>query len=402
MKVAYLTNQYPKVSHSFIRREILALEELGHEIFRFSLRPTGANDVVDPEDIAEREKTRAILSVGFLGLFSAFIQTFLSIPFCFMRAFALSIRLGRMNRRGVLIHWIYLAEACVLKKWLTRIGVSHVHAHFGTNSTTVVLLCKFLGGPPFSFTVHGPDEFDDPAGLALGEKIMHAKFVVAISNFGCSQLMRQCEYYQWKKIKKVHCVVNNSFFKGTLTAIPKNNRFVCVGRLCEQKGQLLLLDAISILAKAKIDFKLIFAGDGEMRAVIEQRIKELGLEKQVTITGWIDSMEVRKEITKSRAMVLPSFAEGLPVVIMEALALGRPVVSTYVAGIPELVKDGINGFLVPAGSVVPIANALKKIVSADPEELQIMGEDGMNRVKKNHSAISEAKKLASFFAGTIS
>ena len=402
MKLAYLINQYPKVSHSFIRREILALEELGYHIFRYTIRPTRPEELIATEDIAERENTRAILSVSITRLFSALLWTFLSVPLVFIKAFIISTRFGWINKRGVLKHWAYLAEACILRGWLMRNKIGHIHAHFGTNSTTVVLLCKILGGPSFSFTVHGSELFNDPVGLALSEKINHSKFVVAISSFGCSQLMRHCPYSQWRKIKIVHCAVDDTFLGCKPTTLPNNNRLVCVGRLSEEKGQLLLLEAVCILKKSKFDLEVVLAGDGEMREVIENRIKELDLEKQVKITGWIDGNEVRQQIINSRAMVLPSFAEGLPVVIMEAFALGRPVVSTYIAGIPELVENEINGFLVPAGSVGHLATALKKVLSTDLAILQKMGQEGMRRVAMDHSARDEAKKLASFFKASIS
>ena len=379
----------------------MALEELGIEICRYTIRQPDT-EVIDAEDIIERKKTRTILSVGLLGLLLALVRTLISAPLYFIKAFRVSTHLGAMNKRGILIHWAYLAEACVLRRYLARKGVKHVHAHFGTNSTTVALLCKVLGGPQFSFTVHGPEEFDDPGGLALGEKINKSDFVVAITSFCCSQLMRHCSVDQWHKIKKVHCTVDHSFLKNKPTPVPDNKRLVCVGRLCEQKGQLLLLDAFSILAEDKFDFELIFAGDGELRGVIENRIKELGLEKQTKITGWIDGNQVRQEIIKSRALVLPSFAEGLPVVIMEALALGRPVVSTYVAGIPELVKDGRNGFLVPAGSTTALADVLKTVLSADLSVLEQMGKHGSQCVAQDHNARIEAKKLASLFKASIS
>ena len=396
MKLAYLINQYPKVSHSFIRREILALEELGHEIFRFTIRPPGP-DIVDPGDIEERNKTKVILSVSPLGLLWALLWAFFSVPFSLAKAFSVSTRLGRKSKRGILRHWAYLAEACILKTWLSKNGVEHTHAHFGTNSTTVAMLCKILGGPSFSFTAHGPEEFDDPVGLSLGEKIKHSKFVVGVSNFGCSQLMRQCPYRQWHKIKVVHCAVDNSFLTAAGNEVPDNQRVVCVGRLCEQKGQFLLLDAVFLLKKANCHVDLVLAGDGEMRELIETRIKELDLHLQVRITGWVNGEQVRKELEESRAMVLPSFAEGLPVVIMEALALGRPVISTYVAGIPELIQHGVNGFLVSPGSAKILADCLRKVLLTDSAKLTDMGREGARRVARDHNAIVEARKIAGFF-----
>ncbi|NOS96953.1 MAG: glycosyltransferase, partial [Methylotenera sp.] len=179
-------------------------------------------------------------------------------------------------------------------------------------------------------------------------------------------------------------------------------RLVCVGRLCEQKGQLLLIDAANILAKKGIPFELVLGGDGEMRAEIESQIKRYGLEKNVRITGWISSDQVREEILNAKALVLPSFAEGLPVVIMEAMALRRPVISTYIAAIPELVVNGQHGFLFPAGDVDALAETLEKFLLLPIQQLQQMGDAAYARVIERHSVDVEARKLAKLFRDEIS
>lgn len=259
------------------------------------------------------------------------------------------------------------------------------------------MLCNLLGGPRFSFTVHGPEEFDDPAGLSLTDKIEHCHFVVAVSNFGKSQLMRQCHHNQWDKIKVIHCAVEESFLHTTEVPFPESPTLVCVGRLCEQKGQLLLIETLHRLKEQGISFQMILAGDGEMREVIEERILEYRLGQHVHITGWISGAQVKEIILSSRALVLPSFAEGLPVVIMEALALQRPVISTYVAGIPELVKNGENGWLVAAGSIDDLVVALKEALATDPTQLHHMGKIGSVRIQKQHNALTEARKLLTCF-----
>src|SRR5690606_24532721 len=210
---------------------------------------------------------------------------------------------------------------------------------FGTNSATLALLCHQLGGPSYSFTSHGPEEYDHPVALGLPEKIKHAKFAIAITHFGRSQLMRWCHAQQWHTLHVVRCGVDRSWLLGTTPPNAGSTRLLNIGRLSEQKGQVLLVEAAAILARDH-EFELRLVGDGELRPVLERRIAELELQQRVKLLGWADSDLIRKELDACRAMVLPSFAEGLPVVIMEALARERPVVSTYVAGIPELVDDG--------------------------------------------------------------
>jgi colanic acid/amylovoran biosynthesis glycosyltransferase len=401
MRIAYFINQYPKVSHSFIRREILALERKGFELQRIALWGWDG-DLVDAEDISERELTRYVLQGGLIALLLAMVRVAFSSPFRFVSALSLAFRMGRHADRSWPYHLIYLAEACRMLSWLRESGAQHIHAHFGTNSAEVVMLAHVLGGPPFSFTVHGPEEFDKPQFIHLGEKIRRSAFVVAISSFGRSQLYRWVEHGQWDKIKVVHCGLEPAFHAVAPVPIPDRPRLVCVGRLCEQKGQLLLVEAAHRVAAKGIDFELVLAGDGEMRTDVEALIARHGLAGRVRITGWISSDQVREEILAARGMVLPSFAEGLPVVIMEAMALRRPVLTTYVAGIPELVRPGENGWLFPAGSVEALAATLEDFLATPPGVLERMGEAGYHRVLERHDIDREAAKLAALFGGAAS
>lgn len=396
MRIAYFINQYPKVSHSFIRREILALERQGIEVQRIALRGWDG-ELQDSDDIAERSKTRYVLEDGVKGLLKPLLEVLRAQPRRFFSALWLALRMGRRADRSWPYHLIYLAEACRLVQWLQAFGAEHVHAHFGTNSTEVVMLANALGGPHYSFTVHGPEEFDKPQFLHIGEKVRRAAFVAAVSSYGRSQLYRWVAHAHWDKVKVVHCGLEAAFHAGPPVPVPAVPRLVCVGRLCEQKGQLLLLEAAQNLAAQGTTFELVLAGDGEMRAEIETLIARHGLQRQVRITGWISSGQVREELLAARALVLPSFAEGLPVVIMEAMALRRPVLTTYVAGIPELVRPGENGWLFPAGAVQELAAAMADCLGQPDEVLQRMGDAAHQRVLERHDIDTEAAKLASYF-----
>lgn len=400
-QIAYFINQYPKVSHSFIRREILALERQGFDIFRIALRGWDA-EVVDAEDKLERERTQYVLQSGVLGLIAPVIQTLIRSPVKFLSSLKLAVRMGIRADRAWPYHLVYLAEACRMLSWVQAKDIKHIHAHFGTNSAEVVMLLKLLGGPGYSFTVHGPEEFDKPEFIKLREKVSHAAFVVAISSFGRSQLFRWINYQDWNKVQVVHCGLEPSFHEDAVQPVTSAPRLVCVGRLSEQKGQLLLVDAVSKLLAKGIDIELVLAGDGEMRPEIEALIRQHSLESKVIITGWISSKQVREEILASRAMVQPSFAEGLPVVIMEAMALRRPVLTTYVAGIPELVRPGENGWLFPAGDVDELVKVLEDFLRTPTEMLEKMGQAAHQRVLERHSIDVEAAKLARLFAQAIS
>jgi glycosyltransferase involved in cell wall biosynthesis len=206
---------------------------------------------------------------------------------------------------------------------------------------------------------------------------------------------------QWDKVKVVPCGVDDAFLSERfLSPTTAAKRLVCVGRICEQKGQLLLVEAAARVRDRLGNFELVLVGDGEMRGHVEALVAKHHLENVVRITGWASGAEVRTELLAGRAMVLPSFAEGLPVVIMEALALERPVISTYVAGIPELVDAGC-GWMVPAGSTAALVGAMVAALEADAPALTRLGQEGRRRVLSRHSAALAAELLGAAFREAI-
>jgi glycosyltransferase involved in cell wall biosynthesis len=395
-RLAYLTTKYPSVSHTFIRRELREIERRGHSVLRLAIRPSGAA-LVDPLDQEEVKKTIACLAQPSWRLVTALLRVALTHPIRILRGLRLVVQMGVHSERGLLRHLAYLVEACYLLLLLRRHDIQHVHVHFGTNPAAVARLIRRLGGPPYSFTVHGPDEFDSPVGLDLAGKICDAAFVVAITDFCAAQLRRWAAPENWSKINVVRCTVGDEFFRAAQPINPDCSTLVCVGRLAPQKGQLLLLDAFAQIIRGGADARLIFAGDGELRPGIEQRVAEFGLCERVEITGYVPEAEIRRQILGSRVLVLPSFAEGLPMVIMEAFALGRPVISTYVAGIPELVRPSENGWLVPAGNVELLAGAIREALDAPAQRLNEMAAAGREATRKRHYLRIEVDRLENLF-----
>ena len=394
-RIAYVLNQYPKVSHSFIRREIQALERLGLSVQRFAIRDSGER-LADAEDVHEHGRTRFVLRAGVLGMAAALVALLLTRPARVLAAFVLATRMGYGADRPMPYHWIYFAEACLIARWADAAGVEHFHAHFGTNPAEVAALAAVLTGKPFSFTAHGPEEFDKPQQIALGEKVRRSAFVVAISSFGRSQLFRWIEHAHWNKIRIVHCGIDIGTHRVTVPPCSAP-RLVCVGRICEQKGQLLLIEALARLRERGVACELVLAGDGDMRGDVEALVARTGLGDRVRITGWISGEQVRREIEGARALVLPSFAEGLPVVIMEAMAIGRPVLSTFVAGIPELVVHGANGWLFPAGDLDALTDAMQACLAAPEAVLAAMGAAASERARARHDIDIVAARLAELF-----
>lgn len=392
MNIGYLSNQYPHASCTFIRREILALEQLGIDINRYSIRPSEIQ-IVNEVDYAEQSRTRYVLHSGGLSLLKNFFWCVATRPAKFFSTLLFATRLGIGSDRGLLIYLFYVFEACTLTRWFDEDDIDHVHVHFGSNPTTVAMLCQRLGGPGYSFTVHGPAEFDNPAGMRLGEKIAESKFAAAISSYGRSQLYRWCDYEHWPKVQIVHCGVDEKYMDAVTTDVPDNNNFVFIGRIHEQKGHGVLVEAIRILASKGCQFSVRLLGDGPLAEALKAELKRHGVEDYVEFLGWADDQMVQREIEACRAMVLPSFAEGLPVVLMESLAMGRPAVTTAIAGIPELIETGKCGWLVPAGSAIDLADAMQEALETPVATLTEMGKEGQRRVHSQHNVMTEAKKL---------
>jgi glycosyltransferase involved in cell wall biosynthesis len=392
VRLAYLCNLYPAVSHSFVRREIDAVERAGHEVHRFSLRPS-RDDLKDEADLREALRTEAVLAQGVSHLTFAALKLFTTRPGRSFKALGAAWRLSGSGVRSKLRHFAYWLEAAWLTRRMDQLGIEHLHAHFGTNPAAVAAIARAWGGPPFSFTVHGPDEFDSPIALALSAKIEAASFVAAISSYGRSQLMRWSSPDHWDRIEVIRCGLDSAFLSAPIQPTPDGStEFVCIARLSAQKGLPLLIGACERLNASGAKFSVTVIGDGEMRAQLEKDIGQRKLNGIISLVGVRTSAEIREHLLRARAFVLPSFAEGLPVVIMEALALSRPVISTAIAGIPELV-DRECGWVIPAGSENALVDAINAALQASPDELSGKGAVGRERVRRLHDADRNAASL---------
>ncbi|MFN3936369.1 MAG: glycosyltransferase [Gemmobacter sp.] len=405
MEIGYVLNTYPRPSHSFIRREIRALERLGHQVHRFAMRPPPADEpLLDPDDRAEAERTEYILAAGPAGLAAAVLRIGLGHPRRFLRAVLLAMRCGRAGSGartpgtgGRLRHLVYLAEAAALTLRAGRLGLGHLHAHFGTNAATVAMLAQTLGAPGFSMTVHGPEEFDAPRALALPEKLARAQFAVGVSSFGRSQLSRWAPAALWDRLHVVRCGIEPDRFPDPAPLPPGRGQLVAIGRLAEQKGHLMLPAALKRALSEAPELRVTLIGDGPLRGTIERAAAKAGVADNLTLAGWQDEAGVREALAAAHALILPSLAEGLPMVVMEAMAAGRPVIATAIAGIPELVRPGETGWLVPPGDTDALARAMIELHDAEPDRLARMGAAGRSLVLERHDARAEAARLAGLF-----
>ncbi len=406
MSVGYVMNTYPLPSTTFVRREIQALERSGLRIHRFAMR-ADVRPLADPQDVDEAARTEHLLRHGVAALIPTGLRWMAGRPGRALAALRLAMTCGARGSGGApgtggrLRHLVYLIEAAHLAHRCHTLGIRHVHAHFGTNATAVAMLAQVMDGPSYSFTTHGPEEFDAPRALALDLKIQRAAFVAAISSFGKSQLSRWVGADIWPRLTVVHCGIEPWKFPDPAPPPPGPPRLVAIGRLSEQKGFALLLEAIAI-ARAKVpDLRVELVGDGPLRDSLLAQAKYLKINDLVTFSGWKAEPEVRASLATAQALILPSFAEGLPMVIMEAFAAGRPAIATSIAGIPELVTPD-TGWLVPAGDPERLASAIADMAATSPERLTEMGHRARARVLARHDIDVEAARLATRFAVILS
>ena len=396
LRIGYLVNLYPAGSHTFIRREIHALERLGVTVERMSLHGWDTQ-LVDPADRSEQARTRYVLAKGAAGLGAALVVALLRSPVRLWQAARLALRMARDSQRPWPIHVVYLAEACVVRDWAVQARVDHLHAHFATNSAEVAMLAHALGGPPYSFTAHGSDITDRPAQAGLPLTVGRAAFVVAVCSFGRSQIFKWVSQTLWDRVQVIRCGLQSGYGGDSPPATQQRHRLLCIGRLSKEKGQLLLIGAAKLLAEARVDFEIVLAGDGPMRGEVEALIAQLQLSSRIQVAGWLDSAGIEQQLRQARALVVPSLSEGLPVVLMEAMASGRPVIAPYLAGIPELVKDRRNGWLFPAGDTSALVSAMQACLLTGDDELLRMADAARADVWQAHDIDTEAAKLADLF-----
>ncbi len=393
-RIAYLTGEYPRATDTFIQREIMALRALGHEVETCSVRKTGVEHLVGPEQRAEAAKTFYIVAAAKspMRFVACHGKAFLRSPKRYAKALRLALTSGRPGLKGLLFQLFYFAEAAVLADHLRRKSVTHLHNHIAKSSCSLAMITAEMSGIPFSFTLHGPDIFFAPEEWRLDLKIAKARFVACISHFCRSQAMAFSQASQWHKLHIVHCGIEPERY-APQSGRPASQNLVFIGRMSAVKGVPVLLNAMAGVVANVPEARLVMIGDGPDRAALEQDVRVAGLDGIVDFVGYKSQDEVAQILAQSDALVLPSFAEGVPVVLMEAMAAGLPVVATRIAGIPELVEDGISGFVVAPGDEDTLSEAITTLLGNQDLRDQ-MGQQGRAKVCAEFNLTTEAGWLS--------
>lgn len=391
MRIAYLTGEYPRATDTFIQREVVALRENGVEVYTFSVRRTGDEHIVGPEQKAERDRTFYILPANAQALLLAHLTLLFSSPVRYLRALKLAWFTRQEGLRGTLYQLFYFAEAGILAKQIRVKKIEHLHNHLADSSCTVAMLAAELGGFTFSFTMHGPYIFFEPHRWRIDEKIKRALFISCISHYCRSQGMIFAPTDKWNRMYIIHCGVDPALFN-LVSHGELGKRLLYVGRLAAVKGLPILLDCLVALKLSHPDIVLTVVGDGSDRAELEQMTARLGLDENVRFIGYQSQAEVRKHMQQTDVFVMSSFAEGIPVVLMEAMAAGVPVVASQIAGVSELVEEGVSGYLVPPGDPVSLAERIKTLLTDSQLRAQL-GAAGRAKVEKDFNIHYEVARL---------
>jgi glycosyltransferase involved in cell wall biosynthesis len=400
-RLAYLLSQYPAISHTFFLKEVLALKQLDFQIETCSINlPDRAPHLLTKAEADEALLTYYVKSGSYWGVARTLLAVLLVHPRVCLRGILAAIRLGTWDVYRHSYRILYLVEALLLGAWMKRRKLDHLHIHFGGPVATVGFLASHAWGNSYSLTIHGPEEFYDVELFHLAEKFRDAKFIFCISSFCRSQVMKYCAQLQWENLHIVPLGVDLDHFLPTPHPAGPIVQIMCVGRLVAAKGQFILLMALKRLLRKHAAIHLTFIGDGADRLLLENFVAQHGLSSFVTFLGSLNHDQTRARLAGCDIFVLASFAEGVPVALMEAMAMEIPCVSTQIAGIPELIENGVEGLLVPASSDEALAGAIEKLLDS-PQLREALGKAARIKVTNCYNLGKNTAKLAATFEACL-
>ncbi len=408
--IAYISHYLPALTQTFVYREILALEEAGWKVHPFSIRRPEKGISEEAKDLASR--TRYILPVRW-GRFIAWqAALFLAHPLRYLSILLFLVSRPGESPRARLHGLTHFFGGLHIVPELKRAGVKHIHAHFGQNPATIAMAAAEYLGIPFSMTIHARDLFVDTA--LLRAKLEKARFVVTISEYN-RKLLREMarSAADAEKIHVLHCGIDIRRFEAREGANAPAARaanatlrppvFFAVGRLVEKKGYAYLVEAAKLLKDRGVPFEVRVIGGGPDHDALARRIAELGVGGHVKLEGSMPQETLLPLLRGADAFVLPCVLakdgdqDGIPVSLMEAMAYGIPCVSTTISGVPELIEDGKEGFLVPEKNPVALAEALERL-ARDPTLREELGRAGRRKVEEGFTLQGLVRELDRLFS----
>ncbi len=400
-KLGYLVSRYPAISHTFILREVVELRRLGFHIDVASINGLDrALPQLTDEERREAAATFYVKRAGARAALRANGSALLSRPSAYLKTLWATVQLADFEPRATLRLFFYFLEAAMVGGWMQSRELRHLHVHFATPAATVAMIVSRLFGFTISITVHGPDEFYDVRGFLLENKIEAALFLCVIGNFARSQLMKLSDASEWHKFHVSPLGVDPDLFRPQRGERAEVFEVLCVGRLVPAKGQHILLGAVHRLRQDGRLVRLRLVGDGPDRASLEAAVKHRRLGADVIFEGAVNQDRIRDFYGTAAVFAMASFAEGIPVVLMEAMAMEIPCISTWIAGIPELIRDSVDGLLVAPSDEQALADAIARLM--DDERLRRrLGEAGRARVIEKYNLRRNVAKLAGIFEAQL-
>jgi len=402
LRIAYLVSRYPAVTHTFILREVKRLRSANFDIRVASINPS--NCPVNSMTSEERDEAAATFYVKREGLRDAalaHLNVLVKSPRSYFTGLWFALRLAGTDLRRLIFAVFYFVEAVILGRWMESQGLRHLHVHFANAASTVGLIASRTFRIEFSLTVHGPDEFYDVPGFRLAEKIAGASLVCCIGQFARSQMMRLSPPREWHKFEISPLGVDAQLFAPRpFRPSPATFEILSVGRLVPAKGQNVLIAAIERVVKSTPNLRLRLVGEGPDREGLERAIAAANLGRYVVLEGSVNQDRILDFYRQADIFVLASFAEGVPVVLMEAMAMEIPCISTFVAGIPEVIRNEIDGLLVSPSDENELANAMKRLID-DPDLRRRLGIAARQRVIEKYSLDRSVTHLAQILADRI-
>lgn len=402
-RLAYLVSQYPAVSHTFVLREVRGLREAGFDIHVASINaPDRPRRNLTFEEREEAERTYYVKTAGPWAAARMVLSSLVESPVAWFGALAYALQLAGTDLKRLLYAFFYFTEAVMIGRWMRVNGTSHLHVHFATPASTVGLIVTRLFPVTLSITVHGPDEFYDAPGYRLAEKIAGSSFLCCIGTYARSQLMKLSPFVEWAKFELSPLGVDPDQFAPRPTpATDDAFEVLCVGRLVPAKGQHILVSAIAKLVREGRPVRLRLVGDGPDRASLEADVAARGLQDHVTFEGAVNQDRIRELYARAHVFALASFAEGIPVVLMEAMSMEIPCVTTCITGIPELIRDEVEGLLVSPSDEDALAGALARLMD-EPEFAEQLGRHGRRRVQEKYHLERNTQRLGEIFSRRLS
>lgn len=400
--VAYVLTHYPRVALSFISGEIDEIEALGAAIHPFAMNKPDAADLLSEDAKARSARTHYFKS-GWLRLFGDFVASGLRHPVGMTKLLGRAITSARGDLPLTVRRISHLLQAASLARMCELRGIRHLHAHFGQAPATIAWFAAEImnvakpGSATWSFTIHGFQDFVDETIARLDLKAASASFVVCVSDFTRSQLCRLIHPSLWSRAKVIRCGIDLAHFDlRKPRRLDPTPRIISVGRLSSEKGQVVLLQACKLLAARGVKHRLTFIGSGPLEGLIREEILKNGMEDHVELAGEMPADAVRRELEDSDLFCLTSFAEGLPISIMEAMAVGVPVVATSIAGIPELAVNGETALAVPPGNVEALAGAIEKLLGDEQLRTRMIAA-ARRQVEEQHDRHRNVPQLFGLF-----